>query len=365
MYTINQIKHIEWELSTKCNAACPQCVRNHYGGATIKSLPLISVTLEQVKSSVPWEKMDSLELIYFCGTYGDPIANNELLEICNWMKNNTKATVALHTNGGLQSPKYWSKLAKHVDWCAFAIDGLEDTNHLYRRNVKWSKVINNAKAFIDAGGEAKWDFIVFKHNQHQVETAEQMAKDLGFKQFNYKKTMRFLDKGHNFLDSQPVLNNKGDVEYYLEMPTIEKYINNVGLNLQKIKHEYGNFHTYANLTSITCFANHENKLYIGADGYVFPCGWLADRQYGIDVEQHPDHKKLKVLWQQLGGAHLANLYHTPLKTIVEQTWFQQLRSSWTNKDRLERCGAQCGAGTNHIGDQNKNVDYIPKFAMQK
>tara|TARA_Y100000310_G_C20557824_1_gene751474 strand:+ start:46 stop:1125 length:1080 start_codon:yes stop_codon:yes gene_type:complete len=358
VYAVSEIKEIEWELTTKCNAACPQCPRNNYGGETISSLPITSITLEQVKNIIPWNDMTSLEFVYFCGTYGDPIACPDLLGIASWIKENTNCTVALHTNGGLQSPAYWKQLSKVTDWCAFGIDGLEDTNHLYRRNVKWNKLINNVKAYIDAGGEAKWDFIVFKHNQHQVDEARELANSLGFAEFNYKKTMRFLDKKHNFLDKQPVLDNKGKLEYYLEMPTVDKYVNTVAEAFQQIKSQYGSFNAYANITPIRCFNMHKGKLYIGADGYVFPCGWLADRLYGKDAEQHPDHIKLKQLWEQLGGSHKANIYHTPLKEVVEQTWFQQLERSWTNKDRLERCGAQCGDDVNHIGDQNANVEYV-------
>ena len=34
--------------------------------------------------------------------------------------------------------------------------------------VKWEKVEDNMVAFCDAGGLAKWTFLVFRHNEHQV-----------------------------------------------------------------------------------------------------------------------------------------------------------------------------------------------------
>ena len=72
------------------------------------------------------------------------------------------------------------------DYCVFSIDGLEDTNHLYRRNVKWEKVIENARSFITAGGKAHWDMLVFEHNKHQVDEAKSYANKLGFVWFRSK-----------------------------------------------------------------------------------------------------------------------------------------------------------------------------------
>ena len=72
----------------------------------------------------------------------------------------------------------------------WGIDGLEDTNHIYRVGAKWEKIINNAKAFIDAGGIASWQFIEFEHNKHQIEEAKQLAKELGFKEFRLVSSTR-------------------------------------------------------------------------------------------------------------------------------------------------------------------------------
>ena len=62
---------------------------------------------------------------------------------------------------------------------SFSIDGLEDTNHLYRQDVEWDKIMERAKKFIGAGGRAEWKFIIFRHNQHQVEEARSLSKELG------------------------------------------------------------------------------------------------------------------------------------------------------------------------------------------
>ena len=50
----------------------------------------------------------------------------------------------------------------------------------------------SAKALIEAGGTAEWQFIVFRHNEHQIQDAMNLAKTMGFKRFNIVKTTRFF-----------------------------------------------------------------------------------------------------------------------------------------------------------------------------
>jgi sulfatase maturation enzyme AslB (radical SAM superfamily) len=61
----------------------------------------------------------------------------------------------------------------------FALDGLKDTHSLYRMGSDYDTVVKNMKTFIDAGGRATWKFIVFKHNEHQVDEASKLARELG------------------------------------------------------------------------------------------------------------------------------------------------------------------------------------------
>jgi hypothetical protein len=60
----------------------------------------------------------------------------------------------------------------------WGIDGLEDTNHLYRQDVEWNKVMDRVKWFIDAGGHATWKWIPFLHNKHQdIIKIERLGKE--------------------------------------------------------------------------------------------------------------------------------------------------------------------------------------------
>jgi hypothetical protein len=141
-------------------------------------------------------------------------------------------------------------------------EGLEDTNHLYRQKVKWERVMENAKAFIDRGGHAKWDFIVFKHNEHQVDEARQLAMDMGFEKFQVKKTGRFFSTvQHKGKDAHQATNRKGENTQKLEKPSLEFV--NVALKKEKdLVAEHGSMDAYYDTTPINCKAIDKKETHV-------------------------------------------------------------------------------------------------------
>lgn len=351
MFKLEETRHLQLEISNYCNSACPQCPRNYQGGNTILDLPLKNWSLLEFQHVINQFDKKQLELIYFCGTFGDPMMNPHIVKMCETVKTSMPTCkIGIHTNGGLQYKGVYKKLAKLVDFCAFGIDGLEDTNHLYRRKVNWSKVIENTTEFIKNGGKAYWDFIVFEHNQHQVESAKQMSIDLGFRQFNIKKTSRFLNYQHNYAESIEVLNKDNQVEYEIKIPTDQTYINNDYKNVQSL-----NINDYVKYSQVSCNSCRIKEIYVGCEGLVFPCGWLHDRMYGSGAK-HIDHLTLSNLFDQIGGQDNANIFKTNLHTIVDQIWFPLIALQW-DKKTLHRCAIMCGNKFNLIGPQNSDITY--------
>lgn len=358
MHTFSGIKILQLEISNHCNAACPQCPRNYFGGKTISTLPLNRWSLTDFKRIFTADLLGSIQEIYFCGTYGDPLTNLHIESMCKFLRDaNANIKIGIHTNGGAGKPETFKQLAKSVDFIAFGIDGLEDTNHIYRRNVKWHRVLENAQSFIRNGGTAIWDYIVFAHNEHQIEQARSLSKELGFDNFFVKRTGRFLNRNHVYQDSMPVYNKDGFIDYSISVPTLAEYVNAGYQKLSFIKQEMKNVHDYANQTCISCNSKRINEIYIGAEGFVFPCGWLHDRLYGPEVESHADHLKIKSLISKAGGWDKINIFYTPLKQIVDGPWFKIIEDSWNNEDRLERCGMMCGDSINLIQSQNTEIAY--------
>jgi MoaA/NifB/PqqE/SkfB family radical SAM enzyme len=347
IYSFDTIRNIEIEISTHCNAACPQCPRNNYGGKTIENLPLINWDLADLKRALDIDFVQQLELVYFCGTYGDPLMNPNLVEMCAWLtETNPTLKIGIHTNGGVGRKETFKQLANLVSFVAFGIDGLEDTNHVYRRNTDWNTIIENAKLYIDAGGKAVWDFIVFQHNQHQVDQAKDLSASLGFSEFNIKKTGRFFNKNHQLVDKIDVLDNDGNKQYELLPPT-NQYLNSSYSAIQKT-----DILDYIATTKINCYWMNNHKLYIGADGNVFPCGFLHDRLYGLEAESNNDHVKILNMMSNTD----TNVFKKNLKDIVDGEWFNRIRQSWDG-DRLERCAMMCGNTINILKDQNIQIKY--------
>jgi len=218
------------ELTNACNAACPMCVRFHNNSPLVRpDLEIGQITLDKFKKWFPPEILKKCRLILFCGVHGDAGAARDTLEILTYISN-TKFPIAvrMNTNGGMRKPDWWYKMGKlfskypagktHNYWAlTFSIDGLEDTNHLYRRNVNWKSLMSNVKAFIDGGGSAVWDYLIFKHNEHQIDEAKTLSEQLGFYEFIPKKALG-VDNNFDMLKPLPVMNKEGELDYIIEAP---------------------------------------------------------------------------------------------------------------------------------------------------
>jgi MoaA/NifB/PqqE/SkfB family radical SAM enzyme len=353
----SQYKIIEVELTTKCNLACPQCSRNYYGGKTWPSLPLVELDLKWCKEKLSEDFLSNLSQIRLVGTYGDPCMAKDFIPIVKWLKTVTSAQLFISTNGSLRTVKWWKELAQILgdqDRVMFGIDGLEDTNHLYRRGSNWNKIIENLMSFNNNGGKSIWQYIVFEHNEHQVEQARALSTKLNCHGFAVKNTNRFVNKKHQLVDSHPVLNKKDQVVYWLKLPSSVRYQNQGYKNYQESITHYGSYENYLKQTKISCFALHNQQLVVSAEGLVLPCAWLQDRLYGYEVEDHTDRQKLLDLIDQAGGWESVNLNHTSLESILNGNLFKLIQESWTNNHRLERCANMCGE-MNTFGSSYKEI----------
>lgn len=187
------------ETSSICNAACPMCLRET-DPEFDKNKNQFSISIDQIKSSFSPDFIKNLDHMFMCGNYGDPASAPDCIDIFKYFRSiNTDIMLGIHSNGGLRNKSWWSELGKTLsgsrDYCYFGIDGLKDTNHIYRVNTDFDKIMENATAFISGGGKAHWIMLVFEHNEHQVDEALELSKKMGFVGFQKKLTRRFnLDR---------------------------------------------------------------------------------------------------------------------------------------------------------------------------
>ena len=190
MSTLRDIKVLHLEPTDVCQAACPMCARET--DKDFNKTRQRHLTIEQIVKHFDEEKIKALDKMFMCGNYGDPAAGKHTLDIYNYFRQlNPNIVLGMNTNGGIRNTEWWKELATILshprDYVVFSIDGLEDTNHIYRRNVKWDRLMENAQAFIDAGGRAEWDYLIFKHNEHQILDALKLSRELGFVDFKFVK----------------------------------------------------------------------------------------------------------------------------------------------------------------------------------
>jgi len=187
--------NIRWltvEASTRCNAWCPACPRNQNGFGLKPGL--VETDLPTNRFLQVLNELPPLVGVQFCGNYGDPVIAGNFLELVDLTINKAKK-IQIHTNGSLRNTAWWKNLAVklskfdyHDVW--FGIDGLSGTHEIYRQATDFNRIIENAKAFIDAGGYATWQFIPFKHNEHEIKKCIKLSQDLGFKKFKIVKSFR-------------------------------------------------------------------------------------------------------------------------------------------------------------------------------
>jgi hypothetical protein len=96
--------------------------------------------------------------------------------------------------------------------------------------------------------------LVYRHNQHQVDACEQLARDMGFKWFRAKVSKR---------------------------PLVGKLESPVNWQIPNIKSK-----------NIDCHALQEQSIYIDACGRVSPCCWLGSRQKDFIT----DFDEIKTSW---------------------------------------------------------------------
>lgn len=278
------IKKIHLELTSSCNARCPQCNRTFkFTPFSDPTLPINELSLDDLKCILDDERCSQVEELYINGNFGDIVMHSDPFPIIKEI-NRRGIKLRIHTNGSGLSTNFWSSIGSlgNMD-VIFALDGLEDTHHLYRRNTRFDVIIKNARAYIDAGGYAEWQFIKFNHNIHQIEAARQLAKEYGFSAFTaIEPNIRFTS--YNAIS---VKDKNFEHEYFLESPGVNDSNRKVGnsiSNRDELLHMYDN-PDKIKLSSmskndykvyIDCDAKNSQTIYIGYDKRLWPCCFFGN-----------------------------------------------------------------------------------------
>jgi len=165
-----------------CNLKCPLCPTGSGDPGMAKglmSLVFFKHIFNQLKDS-----LISVNLF----SWGEPLLNNELINIIRYIKEANKLIrVTISTNLNIRDDKLLTELVSSgIDEVIVSCDGAtKETYEKYRIGGDFDLVMKNLRFLVKKNQELNrnvnivWNFIVFKHNEDEVEEARKIAKSTG------------------------------------------------------------------------------------------------------------------------------------------------------------------------------------------
>jgi len=325
---LSDIYALQIEPTSHCNARCPHCSRFDEQGNVHKDLTLAHLNIDAIQRNLELSNMINLGTVVLEGDKGDPAMHPKLEKIIELFSlAPSQPLITVVTNGSIRSDTWWQRLAekKYPNLqVVFSIDGLKDTNHLYRVGLDYDKIMSNVQAFISAGGHAAWKFILFKHNEHQFDQVVEISQQMGFEEFIYTTCRPGEFRGQT---KWPVILD-GKISHSLEQPCRPKQgiIAHVVKKNKIFNHGLHRERVCPNLSS--------GRLYINYLNQVIPCCMMhfdTQNQYsgterlhemtgGFDQQDLTIYSMTSILNHQF-------FHHTLKDSLVQGQWhFNCVRS---------------------------------------
>ena len=333
---IQNLQIIHVELTNKCNARCPGCSRTLNG----QTHPYLQKQLTEW-SLQDFSRIFPKELVYnksftFGGVVDEPMIVKDIYEICEYVVSNHGA-VEINTNTGSNTVDKFTNLGRlskesNSIKMIFSVDGLEHTNHLYRVNVKWDRVLQNMTAYAEQGGDCEWHYLVFDHNQSDIDSAKQLSKQLKIPLYlrqNTRNIKNWTSHIKTRLDNQTVTEQK-------EIKTTENYQHPEHNNMKNWKHQDV---TQEMADTITCLMYHKKEIFIDWSGKLWPCCWFS-------TDYHFDELPWIHELEQTHGSNWNSVHHNSIEQILEHEYYKHLlQKSWTygSPYHANECFKQCGS----------------------
>lgn len=329
MLKVSDIRRVHVELTTRCNARCPMCPRNYRGVDYNSGYPACDLRLSEFKHIIEplasQLKLNPNYAVNFNGNLGDFALAKDGAEIVQWLSSQG-IQVNINTNGSARTPDWWAQMAHPLVTIGFALDGLAATHSLYRQDTDWHRVVENARAYIAAGGRALWRFVPFDHNRDQEKQCRALAQEWGFEQF---------ENIYDGRDAGPVYARDGTFSHWLgpasTPPPIDALLHShvtwfdaKTIQIQKDTEQL----------NLRCQHKINREIYLAADGSVYPCCYLG---FYPGQMTHPGNSQLTDMVRE------NNALEHSLEHCME--WFDQVEASWQNTSistgRLYACVNSC------------------------
>ncbi len=261
---------ISFEPTTSCNLRCPECpsgLRAFTRPTGMLEKDFFSQTIDEIHK-------DLLYLIFYF--QGEPYLNTSFLDMVKYASDKGIYT-ATSTNAHYLNDEAARKTVESgLDRLIISIDGTtQETYKQYRVGGNLEKVIEGAKNIVKWKKELNsktpfvfFQFLVVKHNEHQIEEIQQLAKEIGVDEVRFK--------------SAQVYDYENDPNQLI--PTIDKF--------SRYKKNKDGTYTPKNKLANRCWKLwHANV--ITWDGLVVPCCFDKDAMHQLG---NLKNQSFKTVW---------------------------------------------------------------------
>jgi len=334
---ITDVRSLQLEITSRCNARCAHCARFTEDGSLHPTLTLDHWDMTTVIKNLELDQMPNLSFVEIEGDKGDPASHPKLQTLVEeFALHPNSPAVMLYTNGSIRTPDFWKCIGAYANTSTvFSIDGLHDTNHLYRVGCQWDRIMENAKAYIDAGGRAIWKCIVFKHNQHQLMEIKNLARQMGFAEVSFRlpRVYEFSRKPRWLIyDRQQFLGEllpPVDITY-----TDCVRISEIFLPQQKALKSH-------NKLPKICPNLQRGHLYVTYRSHVIPCCMMHNYLY----ESRTNAGARRMMQELVGDVDSLDLSTHPLSTVLMSRFFDnELEEHFRGGPHLPVCAKSCHDG---------------------
>ena len=193
---------ISIEPTTSCNLSCPECP----SGLKKFSRPTGKITREDFQLIL--EQMSkTLQYITFY-FQGEPLLHSQFAEFVSLAKRH-KIVVGTSTNAHfLDKQRAHDIISSGLDRLIISLDGTDAESYVkYRRGGDFNLVIENIKTMVEARKQRnvkhpflELQFLVLKHNEHQIEEIKSLSKELGMDKVVLKSAQVYeFEEGNDFI----------------------------------------------------------------------------------------------------------------------------------------------------------------------
>ena len=319
--SIQHINKLDLALTSVCNAKCLDCARWWVDDESQYHNPADTHAnhhwpIDQLKHHL--DQLTHIKSILICGNAGDPFAHPQLADICEWMMSRWHAHISIDTNGSLGTDATWQRLAQ-LDGVEirFAVDGLDETNHIYRRGVSWPRVKHNILAWHRLGGEAVLKTIDFPWNEPDRHSIQQWANDLGW---SWQLDARWSPEMDEFILKQS--RTDADImQWPKDRP--EMVWDDDSTWQEHVSRRIDEWQSAGGHIEAEC-RSYGDWIYINHDHTVWPCCYWANSLY---VQDRNSREHLKWMlkdqppqWNSLDHHELRDIIQSPILQNIEKLW---------------------------------------------